>query len=328
MAGYKSDASSAKRSSRTWELAGRQHGVIARRQLLELGFSAKAIEHRMKLGRLHPVARGIYAVGWPQMTSKRRWMAATLACGPGAALSHRSAAALWEIGTERPGRVDVSVRRRCECRRPGIHARSRPSLRVDAIVLRDGIPVTSPTQTLLDLAVELRPPELERAVNDADKRDLIGPEELRESLDVHVGEPGVNALRILLDRHTFRLSDSDLEVLFRPIARAAGLPPPWTKEVVNGFEVDFFWPELGLVVETDGLRYHRTPSAQARDLLRDQTHTAAGLTRLRFTHRQVKYEPAEVGEVLRATARSLDLATGARVQPLPPQSGLKVGSEV
>jgi very-short-patch-repair endonuclease len=309
-------------------LAGRQHGVIARQQLLELGFSAKAIEHRMKLGRLHPVMRGIYAVGWPQMTRKRRWMAATLACGPGAALSHRSAAALWGIGTELPGRVDISVRRRCECRRSGIRARSRPSLQVDAIVLQDGIPVTTPAQTLLDLAVELPPLELERAVNDADKFDLIGPAELRESLDAHGGEPGVKALRILLDRHTFRLSDSDLEVLFRPIARAAGLPSPLTKEAVNGFEVDFFSPELGLVVETDGLRYHRTPSAQARDLLRDQTHTAAGLTRLRFSHRQVKYEPAEVGEVLRATARTLHLAASARVRPLPPRSGSKVGSKV
>ncbi len=83
-------------------------------------------------------------------------------------------------------------------------------------------------------------------------------------------------------------------MLFRPIAEGAGLPPPLTKQWVNGFEVDFYWPDLGLVVETDGLRYHRTPSTQSRDALRDQTHTAAGLTTLRFTHYQVKYEPAHV----------------------------------
>jgi very-short-patch-repair endonuclease len=110
----------------------------------------------------------------------------------------------------------------------------------------------------------------------------------------------------LLDPFTFRLSDSDLEILFRPIAAAAGLPPPLSKEPVSGFEVDFFWPDLGLVVETDGLRYHRTPSAQARDRLRDQTHTAAGRTTLRFTHYQVRYEPRYVRQVLEETVRVLD----------------------
>lgn len=100
---------------------------------------------------------------------------------------------------------------------------------------------------------------------------------MRKALYGYSGEPDVRPLRDLLDHHTFRLSDSDLEILFRPIAAAAGLPPPTTKAIVNGFEVDFFWPELVLVVETDGLRYHRTPSAQARDRLRDQAHVARRL---------------------------------------------------
>jgi hypothetical protein len=278
---------------------------VTRRDLLALGFSPPAIEHRVARGRLHPVARGVYAVGWPQLTPERRWMAAVLACGEGAALSHRSAAALWGIGKERDKRVDVSVRRRCEHRRTGIHARSRPSLQAEDIVLHNGIPVTRPARTLLDLATELDALALERAVNDADKRDLIDPDALRNALEDFAGEPGVRPLRALLDRHTFRLSDSDLELLFRPIAAAAGLPPPLTKARVNGFDVDFLWPELDLVVETDGLRYHRTPSAQARDRLRDQTHTAAGLTSLRFTHRQVKYERPYVQSVLARTARHL-----------------------
>jgi hypothetical protein len=171
--------------------------------------------------------------------------------------------------------------------------------------VRDGIPVTCPVRTLVDIAGELSLPPLERAVNEADKHDLIDPEALRKALDLYSGEPGVRALRTLLDRQTFVLSDSDLEILFRPIAAAAGLPPPRTKAMVNGFEVDFFWPEMGLVVETDGLRYHRTPSAQARDRLRDQTHVAAGLTSLRFTHHQVKYERSHVGKVLSRTARRL-----------------------
>jgi very-short-patch-repair endonuclease len=103
----------------------------------------------------------------------------------------------------------------------------------------------------------------------------------------------------------FRLSDTELEVLFRPIAASAGLPTPLTKQVVNGFEVDFYWPEHGLVVETDGWRYHRTPAAQTRDALRDQIHTASGLTPLRFSHYQVKHEPGHVRSVLGRTAGRL-----------------------
>ena len=170
---------------------------------------------------------------------------------------------------------------------------------------RDHIPVTGPVRTLVDLATELTPRSLERAVNEADKSGLLTYDELLVALMGFAGEPGVRPLRRLLDRHTFRLSDSDLEVLFRPIAESAGLPPPLTKAWLNGFEVDFFWPDLGLVVETDSLRYHRTPSAQARDRLRDQTQTAAGLTPLRFTHWQVKHERAHVRNVLKRTVARL-----------------------
>ena len=109
-------------------------------------------------------------------------------------------------------------------------------------------------------------------------------------------------LRKLLDRQTFTLTDSALERLFLPIARRAGLPPPLTGQLVNGYKVDFYRPALALVVETDGLRYHRTPAQQARDRLRDQAHLAAGLRPLRFTHGQVKFEPAYVQTVLAAVA--------------------------
>jgi hypothetical protein len=273
--------------------------------LLALGFGARSIEHRIRRGRLHPVARGIYAVGWPQLNQKRRWMAAVLAGGEDAALSHRSAAALWGIGTERSDRIDVSVRRRCELQRPGLLIRGRPALARRDIWCRDDIPVTSPARTLVDLATELGSVAIERAVNDADKRDLIDPETLRTVLDDYAGEPGVRALRNLLNRLTFRLSDSDLEIYFRPIAAAAELPLPLSKQSVNGFEVDFFWPDLGLVVETDGLRYHRTPSAQARDALRDRTHVIAGMSPIRFTHYEIRYEPHKVRAALLAAAEML-----------------------
>jgi predicted transcriptional regulator of viral defense system len=286
------------RSKQAWELAGRQHGIVTRQQLLALGFSSRSIEHRRDTGRLHLVARGVYAIGWPALDRRRRWMAAALTCGEEAALSHRSAAALFGIGAELPGRIDVSIPRRCELRRPGLLIRGRSSLMSGDLGFSDGIPVTSPTRTLIDLTTELDIVAIERAVNEADKRDLVDPESLRAALDRYAGEPGVRPLRKLLDKLTFRLSDSDLEIYFRPIAKSVGLPPPFSKQWVNGFEVDFFWPELGLVVETDGLRYHRTPSAQARDARRDRAHVLAGMTPLRFTHYEVRYERHQVRRAL------------------------------
>jgi hypothetical protein len=232
-------------------------------------------------------------------------MAAVLACAPKAVLSHGSAAALWGIGPEAGHRIDVSVSRRCNHRPPGIRARARPALGDDDVTKRHGIPVTTPVRTMIDRATELTPNRLERMVNEADKHDVIDPEALREALDDYAGERGVRPLRVLLDRLTFRLSDTGLEVLFRPIAARAGLPVPLTKEMVNGFEVDFHWPGLGLVVETDGWRYHRTASAQTRDALRDQTHTASGLTTLRFSHWQVKHESGHVLRILSRTAANL-----------------------
>jgi len=306
------------RNRNAWRLVAHQHGIVARGQLLALGFSAAAIQHRIACGRLHPVARGIYAVGWPYLDRRRRWATAVLAAasgdraarfptqpylGNGAALSHHSAAALWQIGEEHRGQIDLAVWRHRSVRRPGLRVRGRPSLASSEIVIHDGLPVTSPTQTLIDLATELGAVAIERAVNDTDKRDLIDPEALRLVLDDHAGEPGVRPLRRILDRLTFRLSDSDLEIYFRPIAVSAGLPSPLSKHRVNGFEVDFFWPNLGLVVETDGLRYHRTPSAQARDARRDRAHVLAGMTPLRFTHYEIRYEGRRVrSELSRASA--------------------------
>ena len=232
-------------------------------------------------------------------------MAAVLACGKEALLSHRSAAALWGFGKERPGLIDISLARHSSLRRPGIRVHDRAGLWNRDIGSRLGIPVTRPIRTLLDIALELPDKQLERAINEADKLDVIDADTLRRSLDDYPGQPGIRHLRRILDEHTFRLSDDELERLFRPLAAAAGLPIPLTKHIVNKFEVDFFWPDLGLVVETDGWRYHRTPSTQTRDALRFQTHTAAGLTPLRFSHYQVKYEPTHVRRILERTTANL-----------------------
>jgi very-short-patch-repair endonuclease len=289
----------AARSGAAWKLARAQHGVLARTDLLDLGFSDAGIKHRVASGRLHPVAAGVYAVGRPDLSPHGRWMVAVLACGEGAVLSHRSAAELWGIGFEERDRIDVSIRRRSRLERAGVKVRSRPKLPERNVVRRLGIPVTTPTQTLIDIATELKPLRVERAVNQADVHDLVDPETLRRSLDAYVGMPGAKTLRTMLDRHTFRLSDSDLEIYFRPLALAAGFLLPLSKQWVLGYEVDFHFPDHALIVETDGLRYHRTPAQQARMVKRDQTHTSHGFRVLRFTHWQIAHAPNEVADVLR-----------------------------
>jgi very-short-patch-repair endonuclease len=294
------------RSRAAWRLARQQHDVLTRQQLLDLGFSRREIERRIESGRLHPVHAGIYAVGRPSLTDKGWWMAAVLACGGGAVLSHSSAAALWRIGSEQRGLVELSLPSLSRRRRPSLRIHRRPSLNLQRDITGEyGIPCTTPIQTLIDMSLRLDRAGVERMINEADKYNLVHPPQIREALDERAGEPGVAKLRHILDRRTFRLTREELERRFLPLTRQAGLPTPLTGQFVNDFEVDFYWPELGLVVETDGLRYHRTPAEQARDRLRDQAHTATGLTPLRFTHEQVRYEPEHVLAVLAATARLL-----------------------
>jgi very-short-patch-repair endonuclease len=281
-------------------MARRQHGVVTRRDLISLGFSKSGIEHRLTIGRLHQVHAGIYSVGRPELTREGRWMAAVLACRGNAYLSHGSAAALWGIGPEWR-LVEVTVRKRSWPKPEGVKVRSRPSMPDADVTVHDGIPVTTPALTILDqAAMAISDASLERLVNEVDSARIIPLDAptLRSYCDLRPNVPGAKRLRALLDPETFRLSDSELERLFWPIAIAAGLPQPQTKARVNGYVVDFYWPDLRLVVETDSLRYHRTAIKQARDLKRDQVHAAAGLTALRFSHWQVVHEPGHVEAIL------------------------------
>jgi very-short-patch-repair endonuclease len=280
-----------------WALARTQHGVISREQLLELGITRAAIKHRIAKGRLHVVGRGVYAVGRPDLTQFGRWMAGLLATGPEAVLSHTSAAALWGIAEQRGDAIHVSVPahlRRGSSRGITIHRRRELSA-----TRKHGIPVTTPVDTLVDVATELDRDALEQAINDADKRDLVDPETLGEAV-AGLRRPGAAAVRAVLS--DFTPTDSPLERQFLRIVREAGLPRPRTQQRVNGHRVDFFWPELNLVVETDGLRYHRNPAQQAADRLRDQDHFVAGVRSLRFTRAQVRFESRRVEAVLRAAA--------------------------
>lgn len=272
--------------------------MITREQLLELGWSVDAVRHRVEAGRLHVIWPGVYSVGRPSVSRYGRWMAATLRTG--GVLSHGTAAMLWNITPYLPSHIHVSVERGHPQGELVVHRRKRFER-----TRHHRIPVTTPAQTLVDIAPERSRDDLEQAINEADKRRLIDPERLRDALETLPRCPGIGVLRATLDYRTFTLTDSQLERLFLPIAAAAGLPKPLTQVYVNGFRVDFYWPDLKLVVETDGLTYHRTPAQQAEDAVRRQAHAAAGYLPLSFTRAQVKYEPAYVERILTEVAARL-----------------------
>jgi very-short-patch-repair endonuclease len=259
------------------------------------GMTSKAIAHRIHVGRLHPLWRGVYAVGRPGIDQLGRWMAAVLSCGPHALLSHRSAAALWGM-THGTARLEVVVPAGTTRRRPGITVHRRAGLDVEDRRVVHGIPATDPVATLVDLGSCAPTWQMERVINEADRLDLVDPEALRLGIESLSRRPGIGRLKHLLDTQTF--TDSGLERRFLAIVRSAGLPLPETQAWVNGFRVDFYWPHIGLVVEADGLRYHRTSGAQATDRRRDQTHTAAGLTTVRFAESQIRFEPHRVKATL------------------------------
>jgi very-short-patch-repair endonuclease len=273
---------------------------------LKLGLSSQSIQHRLSKGRLHRIERGVYAVGRSELSQHGKWMAAVLTGGPGTVLSYESAAALWGIRPVPAGRIEITVPVWSGRRRPSMIVHRRPNMSSTDTTVRDRIPVTGIVRTLIDIARQLDLRSLERAINEADRLDLIDPETLFEALDAYRAQRGAGPLREILGRHAFRLTDSELERRFLRLIEAAHLPMPVTGKRLNGFKVDFYWPRLGLVVETDGLRYHRTSAQQARDRLRDQVHTAAGMTPLRFTHEQVRFEARYVRETLRAVATRLE----------------------
>lgn len=293
-------------ASGVWQIARRQHGVVSRRQLVESGLGKEAIRQRVRRGRLHRIWPGVYAVGRPTLTREGTWMAAALTCGDGALLSHSSAGELWGMRPPSRGWPEVSIPfERTAAKRPKMRIHRRRGIQDFEVAEHRGIPVTSVPLTLIDLAPRLTGPQLERAVNEADRLDRIDPESLRAALDRQPPRPGIAKLRALLDAPTFTLTDSELERLFLPLARAASLPSPLCQEYVSGFRVDFFFPALNLVVEADSLRHHRTPFQQQRDQLRDQAHKKAGLETLRFTHGQVAYDPAHVIHVLTEVGKRL-----------------------
>jgi hypothetical protein len=283
-------------------LAGRQHGVIARRQLLELGIGRDAIGYRVRHGRLHPIHRGVYAVGHPVLSREATWLAAVLAAGEGAVLSHRSAAALWGIRYTDTPWIDVSAPHQHRSRgNMAIHHVVLPS---DEVTSRNRIPVTTPPRTLLDLAAVLTPTQLERAINEAEVRRLGDPLPLAALVARYPRRRGVPAVRRLLEAHQVgrHITRSELEIRFLAVLDAHGLVRPQTNAMVHlpgtSHEVDCLWPAQKVTVELDSYDIHTTRAAFERDRARDRALQAAGYAVLRLTWRQLHREADAIARQL------------------------------
>ena len=263
-----------------------------------MGFDDAAIARRVASGRLHRLYRGVYAVGHTILPPRGWWLAAVLACGEGAVLSYRSAAAHWGIRPTAAARVDVTVPHTSGFRssaRIVVHRSRRP---IERVVL-DGIPVTTAGRTLVDLATALPRRDLEKACETA--------EALALSVECDPGHPGARRLRDALERDLTMTTRSGLEDDFLALCDRYDIPRPHVNTLVEGFLVDFCWPEERLIVETDGRR-HRTRAAFERDRARDALLTAVGWRVMRFTTLQVRGDPVTVAARV-LSARSPLLAT-------------------
>lgn len=271
--------------------------MVSRAQLLALDFPSQTINRQVRRGQLHWIHRATFAVGHPRLTPRGRWMAAVLACGAGAVLSHRAAWALWELGPRPGGAVDVTAPRDRRRAIPGVRLhRSRRVIACDTRLI-DGIPVTSVPRTLLDLAEILSPQRLRRALEEADRRELLDGRELDELVQHRShGCHGLAALRAARTalNGSAPWTLSELEEAFLGLIRQAGLPEPRCNVLVEGELVDCFWPDAPLVVELDGYAVHRGRRSFEDDRRRDGKLQLAGVPVLRFTQPRVMHEPAGV----------------------------------
>jgi very-short-patch-repair endonuclease len=285
-------------------LADRQHGVVTRGQLLAAGQSARVIERAVEAGRLRPVFRGVYAAGHVALRREGWWLAALLACEEGGTLSHRTAGTIWGLlnGPILPIDVTTSTNHGRKHARITTH-RTRLHL-LDALVI-DGLRVTSPSRTIVDLAAILTGRALREAVERAQDLRRFDPDDIRAAL---TRAPRRKGARRLADLLALLQPDADnarshLERVFLSLTRKAKLPKPEANHEIAGRARDFVWLEHRLVVETDGYRYHSTRQARRRDNRRDRQLSALGWRPVRFTYEEIAFEAAEVagelGELLR-----------------------------
>ena len=292
-------------------LATRQHGVVATRQLVALGLTRRAVSHRAQAGRLHPLHRGVYAVGHADIGYRGRWLAAVLAHGDGAVLSHRSAAALWDVLADTAERTEVTVPTAGgRAVRDRVRVHRCPTLRPDEVTIRRRIPVTTPARTVLDLAATLTPRQLERLLDQVEMERVTDYRALGAIASAHPNHRGSRRLRATLATHLAgsTLTRSDLESRFLAICRAHGLPAPRVNVRIGEHTVDFLFPDRRLIVEIDSWTYHRTRARFDADRRRDATHLTAGYRTLRFTDRQLESESTRVAQTTSTALHRRDAA--------------------
>ena len=283
-------------TSRLAEIATRQWGVVSWEQLLGAGITRSAVSRWVDQGRLHRIHPRVYAVGHSAMSTEGRLAAALLYAGPGAALSHGTAAWWWEMWPKPPNAVHVTT--------PG-NSRSRAGVHVHRAgeiqrVRHRGLPVTTVEHTIRDLARVVPARRLRRTLAEADYRHLLDVEVLEGLLAGR--RPGVASLRAALAHHLpeLALARSELEERFLLLCEGAGVATPRVNTMVEGFLVDALWTEPGVIVELDGHLAHARSAAVERDRDRDLVLRGAGFTVLRYTWRQVTQEHGRVVADLRA----------------------------
>jgi very-short-patch-repair endonuclease len=281
-------------------LAARQHGVVDRDQLRALGFTDEAIARLIRAGRLHRLYPGVYSVGHTALIPKGRLLAAVLAGGPGAVLSHHSAADLWALRAWSGARIHITIPA-ASGRRPtndlAIHRTRRP---IESTTL-DGIPVTAPMRTIADLADTLTDRQLEKALEQAHALRLLDVAAIDAIAATHAaGRRGPKRLQDLVRQHDIEhtRTRSELEDALLELCDRHGIPRPRTNVMVEGYEADFAWPEQRLIVEADSWRHHSSRASFERDRRRDAHHTAHGWRVVRLTYARITTEPDEVARLL------------------------------
>jgi predicted transcriptional regulator of viral defense system len=287
-------------------LADRQHGVVSLGQLETLGLSASAVRMRVAAGRLHRVHQGVYAVGRARLDVRGRWMAAVIACGRGAVLSHRTAAAAHGLLGQAGGSIDVTVPSRSPRRRPGVRVHRSPGLRTEDVTTVGGIPCTTVARTLLDLAAVLNARTLARALEAAERRRVFDGNAVAAQLARANGRPEASRLQAAMaDYQEPPPTREEFERRGFEVLAHAGLGRPAVNVLIEvgseQLEVDFCWPDRRLIVEFDSWEFHKTRAAFERDRRRDQLLRAAGWTVVRITWRQLTRAPHEVVAALKVT---------------------------
>jgi hypothetical protein len=278
-------------------MANRQHGIVSIRQLRgPLGYSERTVVREAERGELHRLYRGVYAVGHARVSTHARCLAAALACGPNALLSHTSAAWLWGVSTQAPFPLHVTAPERRRPRRPIVLHHARALLDRDWTLV-EMIPVTSLARTFLDSAAIVRGSRLERMLERAEELKLFDLAPVKELLERTAGHPGHGRLRraVELYRPT-SFTRSGLERRFLALVREAGLPQPRASFVEHGFELDVYWPEERFAVELDTYGTHGSHGAFERDRLRREELLLEGIEMIQVTDLRLAREPERVIE--------------------------------